>query len=261
MSRRVAVAGVALVLVATTALARWKFGRDAQLRAQQADAIRAVVDTTREAGWVETFDAARSQSLSGYDSRWRPIFGRLLVDRQLGAAIGDPEGGWERDGGDDYSFRSDTAALSSVEIVVDGWWDGQGSIGAEGAVQSQPPHQLYEATLWRGRLALIYFAGPTPDRFEILAESREPAVEKGFYRLTLAMERGPDGWHLRARLLDPAHQYRVLGEATASDTRLPPGAQGIGILGGGGRRSSYITGIAVRNGDKGGLAEAVRPRK
>src|SRR5688500_5713784 len=96
----------ALIVAAAVADIRWKSEKDARARAAWSDAIRTVVDTTREPGWVETFDAARAQPLAEYDARWRPLFGRLLVDSRLAAVIGDPEGGWQRDGGDDYAFRA-----------------------------------------------------------------------------------------------------------------------------------------------------------
>lgn len=244
---------VGLVVMAALALAvnlRWRTSRDAKGRAARAAAILRVVDTTSEGGWVETFTTPQSQPLAGYDPRWRPIFGRIIVDKRLGAAIGDPEGGWQRDGGDDYAFRATDAPTGSVQIVMDGWWDGVGSIGTQGAVQADPPHRLYEATLWRGKLTLVYFVGPRPDQFEILTESPPLPVKKGFYRLVLCMDRSAEGWKLSASLRDPARDYTVVGHVSATDSRLGLGGQGIGILGGGGTRSSYITGIAVRGTTK-----------
>jgi hypothetical protein len=246
MRRSLPLAAAALAAAIGFVLLRWKSSRDESVRAALSAAIRNVVDPTREKGWVETFDLPRSQPLSEYDPRWVPLFGRLLVDARLGAVIGDPEGGWERDGGDDYAFRTTDLPVGNVEVVVDGWWDGKGSLGIQGAVQPEPPHRLYEATLWRGRLTLIYFVGPGPDQFEILAESPEPPVRKGHYRIVLRMERESDSWALRARLLDPTRLYAVIAQAVASDSRLPDGGYGIGLLGGGGPKSSHITGIAIR---------------
>ena len=244
MSRMAVLAGAVLGgLVVAALLWRRQAAREVRTRAERVAAILAVIDTSKGPGWVETFQSPQTRSLSDHDRRWRPIFGQLLVDPRRGA-MGDPEGGWERDGGDDYAFRAVDVPGGSVEIVVDGWWDGDGSIGVQGAVQASPPHQLYEAALWRGRLALIYFSGPAPDQFETLAESSEWPVGAGYYRIAFRMEKSGSRWLLRARLLNPAAGYAILAEATASDDRLPGGGQGIGILGGG--ASSFISGIAVK---------------
>ena len=227
--------GVALLVRA------WTGSRDARARAGWSSAITAVIDTTREAGWIETFEAPRSQPLTTFDPRWRPIFGNLQVNARLGAAIGDrnPE-----DGGDDYAYRATNVPTGSVEIVVDGWWDGRGSIGAEGAVQADPPHRLYEAALWQGKLSLFYFHGPAPNQYEALAVSPELDVARGHYRIVLRMLRRDDAWELSATLRDPRNGYAVVGEVSATDNRLGDGAQGIGILGQ--APSCYVTGIAVR---------------
>ena len=196
---------------------------------------------------METFDSDRLRPLSEHDPRWQPLFGRVLVHPALEAAVGDPERGWLQDGGDDYAFRVEDIPLGSVEIVADGWWDGHGSFGALGAVQNTPPHRLYEAALWRGRLALIYFAGPGPADFELLAESRGSAVRRGFYRLVFCLDRRDAGWDLRAALQDPRRAYASVARAAALDDHLGPGGQGIGMLGGGGDRGPHITSIAVRD--------------
>jgi hypothetical protein len=249
MKPRIAIGGFVLVLAGIAAFAlQRRSASDAEARRRWKEAIRTAFDPARDSGWVETFETTRSMPLGEYDPRWRPLFGRLLVDRGLAAAIGDPEGGWERDGGDDYAFRESDAPTGSIEMTVDGWWDGQGSIGAQVAVQRTPPHRLYEAALWRGRLALIHFIGPTPDRFEVIGQSADTAaLGAGFYRLVICAERTDSAWHLNAVLRDPAANYRILRRTSAVDARLPQGVQGIGLLGGGGRRGSYVTGIVVRS--------------
>lgn len=214
--------------------------RRTKRRADWPDAIRAVVVEGRDRGWVEAFDARRRQPLAAHDPRWKPIFGQLLIQPRQGA-IGDPDGGWQRDGGDDYAFR-DSVLEGNVEIVVDGWWDGQGSIGALAMVQSAPPHRLYEAALFRGRLTLFYFIGPAPDQYVILGASPEPPVGSGHYRIVLRLQRTADQWRIAGRLLDPARQYAPVAEVIATDGRLTSGGPGIGILGG----TSFITGMAVR---------------
>ncbi|MGH7679480.1 MAG: hypothetical protein ACRENU_13500 [Gemmatimonadaceae bacterium] len=242
--RRSLVAGLLVAAVLALALWRWKSFSERNAHAERVAAIKSVV-AAGDVGWVEAFQASQRMPLTEHDARWQPLFGRLLVEPDVGA-IGDPEGGWERDGGDDYSFRFPDAPLSDAEIFLDGWWDGRGSIGAQIAVQREAPHRLYEATLWRGKLALIYFEGPTPDRFEVLAESPEPVVPRGYYRLAFCVMRENAKWSLRATLLDPSNNHAVLARASASDGRLGPGGYGIGVLGGGGPRSSHVTGIAVR---------------
>lgn len=242
----------ALLLVAAMALAIAltnvaRQDRDQRETTARAAAIRGVVDTTGGGGWLLTFDGQRSRPLAELDPRWRPIFGRLLVDGSLGAVVGDPDGGWQRDGGDDYAFRPADSTMSDAHIVVDGWWDGRGSIGAQGAVQAAPPHRLYEATLWRGKLAIIYFSGPRPDQYEVLAESSQGAPGPGWFRIFFCMARRQQAWLLHAVLQD-ANGGRRIAEVSARDSRLPPGGQGIGILGPGGRQGSRITGIAVSHG-------------
>lgn len=237
--------GLGVVIALVTAAQAWRNGRASARRAEAAASIRSVVDPTDSSAWVETFDATRSLPLDQYASGWQDIFGRVLVDKRLGAAIGDPDGGWQRDGGDDYAFRPDSLESSAVRIVIDGWWDGQGSIGALGAVQPNPPHRFYEATLWRGRLALNYFIGPRPEHFEVLAESAGPLHGAGFYRLVFCLERSDAGWRLSATLQDPVAGYRVVGQVSVMDARLGNGGQGIGLLGGGGTSGSHITGMAV----------------
>jgi hypothetical protein len=237
--------GLGVIILLVTAGQAWRNGRASALRAESAASIRSVVDPTDTSAWVETFDAPRSQPLEQYDSRWQGIFGRVLVEERLGAAIGDPDGGWQRDGGDDYAFRPGSQESSAVRIVVDGWWDGQGSIGALGAVQANPPHRFYEATLWRGRLALNYFVGPRPEHFEVLAESAGPPLGSGFYRLVFCLHRSDGGWRLSATLQDPVAGYRVVRQASVIDARLGNGSQGIGLLGSGGQRGSRITGMVV----------------
>ena len=228
------------------AVLRWHAGNDAEARRRWKAAIRATFDPARDSGWIETFETDRTVPLGEHDPRWRPLFGRLLVDRRLAAAVGDPEGGWERDGGDDYAFRVAQVPAGSVEITVDGWWDGMGSFGAQGAVQPDPPHRLYEAAVWRGRLSLIHFIGPGPDKYEVLAESPPLGIGAGFYRLTFCMDRSVVGWQLRALLGDPSRENAIIAHVAARDGRLGAGGQGIGLLGGGGGRHSYITGISVR---------------
>jgi hypothetical protein len=241
------VLGLTLVIGAAVAVLLTARGMGAaRARAARAESLRAVIDTTREPGWIDTFASARSQPLSEYDPRWRALFGRILVDGSRGAAFGDPEGGWEADGGDDYAFRTGAADTGDVEMVMDARWDGHGSVGVQGAVQEDAPHRLYEATLWRGRLALIYFIGPTPDRFEILAESRERPVPSGSYRLAFCLHREGTGRRLRAVLRDPDNPQRIHATVEALDRRLRGGLQGIGMLGGGGLRGSHVTGVAVR---------------
>ncbi|HYC51576.1 MAG TPA: hypothetical protein VEB19_10755 [Gemmatimonadaceae bacterium] len=250
MHRSLTIGGV---LLAVTALAAFAFLRHREARDQAARhhwnaAIRATFDPSRDLGWIETFETTRTMPLAEYDPRWQPLFGRLLVDRRLSAVIGDPEGGWQLDGGDDYAFRALDVPVGSVEMTVDGWWDGHGSIGAQIAVQRTPPHQLYEAALWRGRIALIHFIGPTPDRYEVLAESVDSTpLAAGFYRLQVCAELNASVWRLRAVLRDPLSGYRIIRQVSASDGRLPEGFQGIGLLGSGGPRASYVTGIVVRS--------------
>ena len=236
---------LAAVILAAVAIQR-RDARRARLAARWDAAIHAVMSSPRDSGWVETFASTRSMPLSRYDGRWRDLFGRMLVERGTSAAIGDPEGGWQHDGGDDYAFRASDTPTGNVEITMDGWWDGIGSLGVQGAVQLQPPHRLYEAALWRGTLALVYFIGPTPDRYEVLAEAPGRTLTQGYYRLEFCLVQGESGWRLRARLRDALRDYAVVRELSATDNRLPGGVQGIGVLGGGGRRSSHITGMAVR---------------
>lgn len=237
-------AGAFIVLALTIMLMVWKSARDARARDAWSAAISAVVDTTREDGWIETFQTPHTQPLSTFDPRWRHIFGNLIVDSRRAAAIGDPEGGWQRDRGDDYAFRASDIFPGSVNIVMDGWWDGDGSIGVQGAVQLDPPHRLYEAALWRGKLLLLYFYGPRPVDFEILAESPSLDLSSGHYRIILEMDLADGVWRLSASLNDPSDGYAEIARVAAFDNRLDIGAQGIGILGGG--ASSYVTGIAVR---------------
>lgn len=248
--RRNALAALLIVAVVALAVALTNVARqerDRRESAARAAAIRGVIDTSGGGGWLLTFDGQRSRPLAELDSRWRPIFGRLLVDGSLGAVVGDPDGGWQRDGGDDYAFRPGDSTMTDERIVLDGWWDGQGSIGAQGAVQAAPPHRLYEATLWRGKLAIIYFSGPRPDQYEVLAESSQGVSGPGRYRIFFCMSRRQQAWLLHAVLQD-ANGSRRIAEVSARDSRLPPGGQGIGILGPGGRRGSRITGIAVSHG-------------
>ena len=235
---------VAVVVGVAVAGLRVRSGRQARTAAERSASMRAVLDTTGAAGWVETFEVEQETRLVDHDPRWQRLFGELVIDPRLQAAIGDGEGGWQRDKGDDYAFRLAGVPTGSVEIVMEGWWDGKGSIAVQGAVQADPPHRLYEATLWRGRMGLIYFDGPAPTDFEYLAESTGTTVGRGYYRIVFRMEKVGAMWHLRAILQDPADDYRTLAEVTATDDRLAEGGQGIGILGGG--RSSYVTGIAVR---------------
>lgn len=240
---------LALVLVvavvgAVLAGFRVRSARQMRTAADRSAAIRAVFDPTVAAGWVETFEADEEALLVDHDPRWQRLFGELVIDPHRQAAIGDEEGSWQRDKGDDYAYRVMEVPTGSVEIVMEGWWDGEGSIAVQGAVQAEPPHRLYEATLWRGRMGLIYFEGPAPTDFTYLAESTGPMVGRGFYRVVFRMERLDSMWHMHALLQDPAAGYRTLADVSASDSRLGEGGQGIGILGGG--RSSYITGISVR---------------
>ena len=211
-------------------------------------AIRAVIDTTRDDGWVETFEGDRAMPLSELDRRWRPLFGQVLTDPRRGA-VGDPQGGWQRDGGDDYVFRVTDTPTGDVVIVADGWWDGIGSLGVQGMVQAEPPHRLYEAAIWRGKLALVYFIGPGPDQYEILAESADLKLGSGNYRLVLCIRRAEAAWQLKASVREPGADFRVLATVSASDGRLGKGGQGIGMLGGGGPQSSFFRGLAVRNLD------------
>ena len=233
---------VALFLVARSA----RNARDARSRAARAAAIRSVFDPSRDSGWIETFETERTLPLSAYDRRWKNIFGNMLVNARLAAAIGDPEGGWIKDGGDDYAFRTTDVPSGSIEITLDGWFTGEGSLSAVGAAQAEAPHRFYEAALWRGRgrLSLIYFRGPAPDQFDVLAETPDLPVRRGYYRIVFRMLRTPDGWQLDARLLDPEKGYAVVGEVSATDNRLGDGGQGIGILSGGG--TTHVTGLAVR---------------
>ena len=243
MSRVVVAIAVAAAIIAALLYQRARLSRVQADRAGRSAAIRSVFDTTQARGWIETFESATTRPLVDYDPRWRRLFGNVLVDPR--GAIGDPEGGWERDGGDDYAWRATDTPTGSVEITLDGWWDGQGSIGVQAAVQPEPPHRLYEAALWRGRLALIYFTGPQPDSFEVLAESEPLPVRAGHYRLVLRADLDSAGWRLDARLLETARGLAQIARISASDQRLGPGTQGLGILGGGG--SSYLTGMAVRD--------------
>jgi hypothetical protein len=235
-------------VVAGGALALGWRAVSAERQAERWDAaIQSAFDTSRAPGWVETFRSSRPVPLSEYDARWQPLFGRLVVDPRLSAAVGDAEGGWQRDGGDDYAFRLRDTPRGSVEITVDGWWDGIGSIGVQGAVQDSAPHQLYEAALWRGTLSLVHFIGPAPDRFEVLAEAPGDTLGAGHYRIQFCLDRRDAEWAMVARLLDPDAGYAVIREVRARDGRLGEGGQGIGLLGGGGRRASYVTGMAVRD--------------
>jgi hypothetical protein len=240
-------AAILLAVVAAAAAGTWYWNsrRLERIRAPLAVPFDPGFDTADVQGWLETFPARTSVPLAEYDPRWRPIFGRLLVDGRLEAAAGDPEGGWLRDRGNDYAFRSD-GPRGSVEITAAIWWDGTGGIGVQGAVQPEPPHQFYEAVLWEGRLALIYFIGPGPDQYELLARSTQPPVGRGHYRIVYRLERSDGSWRMQALLQDATGQGEgeVLASAGATDDRLGEGAQGIGILSGG--ASSYISGVAVR---------------
>jgi hypothetical protein len=248
MRRSLAIIVLLLVVALGVALWRWRSAVEDRARRQWKDAIRSVLDTTREPGWLETFEATGTMPLTEYDRRWRPLFGSLLVHGGLAAAIGDPQGGWQHDGGDDYAFRAADVPSGSVEMTVDGYWDGHGSVAGQVAVQLAPPHRLYEATLWRGGVALIYFVGPTPDKYVVLAESTDPMrLSRGFYRLQFCAERRDTSWHLRAIVRSPGTGYRILRQVSAIDSRLGDGVQGIGLLGGGGSNASYVTGVAVRS--------------
>lgn len=236
------VAGIAAVGAVSGGAVFWRAaGERAAL--ERVAAFRSAMNASSVSGWVQTFDDADGAALTERDARWQPLFGTLRFDARRRALIGDPAGGWDVDRGDDYAFRLDRP-MASAELVVDGWWDGEGAIGVQGAVQANAPHRLYEATLWRGRLGLIYFEGPEPSDFEYLAESENEPVRKGHYRLVLRMEREDSVWQLTATLQDPRAGYRTIAQVTARDARLDAGGQGVGILGKG--ASSYITGIAVR---------------
>ena len=238
----VIVAGIAVVgLVSGGAF--WRAETRERVALERAGALHALVDARAGESWAQTFEESEAGPLIERDPSWRPLFGSLLIDGGRRALIGDPAGDWSVDRGDDYAFRLDRP-VGPAELVIDGWWDGIGSIGVQGAVQADAPHRLYEATLWRGRLGLIYFAGPAPTDFEYLAESANEPLEAGYYRLILRMEREAGGWHLTATVQDPDEGYRTLAQVEARDARLGEGGQGIGILGGG--ASSYVTGIAVR---------------
>lgn len=234
--------GLAAAGVMSGAAVVWRVSHE-RAAGERVAAFRSVLDTTAAGGWMQAFDETEAAFLTERDPRWQRLFGALRFDPRRRALVGDPAGGWDVDRGDDYAFRLDRP-MGPAELVIDGWWDGEGAIGVQGAVQADAPHRLYEATLWRGRLGIIYFEGPEPSDFEYLAESDNEPVRKGSYRLVFRMEREESDWRLTATLQDPRDGHRTIAEVTARDARLGPGGQGVGILGGG--ASSYITGIAVR---------------
>lgn len=240
---RIVFISAGLAVIAVGAVVFLKTARERHARSVCSSTISSVIDTIREPGWGQRFEATDTQRLTTFDPRWQPIFGRLMVDSRLVALVGDPG---DEDGGDDYAFRAVEVPTGSVEIVVDGWWNGSGAIGAEGAVQREPPHRLYEAALWQRKLWILYFRGPAPSQYETLAESQPLPVSRGCFRIVFHMVRQGGRWHLRATLERPARGETV-ASVSAIDGRLGEGAQGVGILSRGG--GSYITGIAVRSLD------------
>lgn len=245
MMRRVLIALAILVIVvviAAIALRLSRRARDARARADGFAAISATIDILRDRAWIERFETERARPLVEHDRRWQRLFGNVLVDPRLGA-VGDPEGGWVLDGGDDYAFRLDDVPSGSIELVAHGWWNGDGAIGVQAAVQPAPPHRLYEATLWRQRLEILYFHGPEPDRFEVLAASPHLDIGPGHYLIRLHVEFDA-GATLSASLAPLDEPDRPLARITARDDRLGPGGVGIGLLGGG--RDSWFGSLGVQ---------------
>jgi hypothetical protein len=193
-------------------------------------------------GWVDTFDTDVQQPLSSYDPRWASIFGTLYVGPGKEAVIPDPRVSYARD---DYSFRQSDTPTGSVEIVMDFYWDGRGAVGIEGAVQASPPHRLYEAAIWQQRIDLLYFYGPSEGNYLTIARSRTNArLTAGFFRMFYTLMRQGSEWSLNAQALDPANNYSIIEQVSATDSRLGEGTQGIGIYseGAGG---SYVTEMRV----------------
>jgi hypothetical protein len=205
---------------------------------------RRTVDSLSAGGWAERFDGplAGRVPLTEYDSTWVPIFGRLEVDPKLGAAVASS--GMEDDG-DDYAFRLVGDPMSASELTVEGWWAGDWqSLGAEAVVQPEPPHRLYEAAFWKGRLDLLHFVGPGTGDYETLAGvelAERPGP--GFYRIVFRTEHDGESWQLDARLV-AVSSGEELASVEANHAGLPStGYHGIGLLSAG---RALVTGVAVR---------------
>lgn len=245
MNRVAVLVGVLVVapIVAAIAVGAHRRARVAEARAAGAAAVAATIDTAVAAAWIEGFNVDRERPLTDYDARWHRLFGNVLLHPRMGA-VGDPEGGWVLDGGDDYAFRIDDVPAKDVELVAHAWWNGKGAVGVQAAVQADPPHRLYEATLWRRRLEILYFHGPEPDKFEILAASADLDVGAGHYLIRLRVTFDSAGAALRAQLAALDRPDQPLAIIEARDSRLGPGGVGIGLLGGG--RDSWLGTLGVQ---------------
>jgi hypothetical protein len=193
------------------------------------------------AGWVESFDASVAQPLTAYDPRWVSILGNLYVSPTKGAATPNPN----TSPGDDYDFRGSDTPTGSVAITLDFYWDGNGAVGALGAVESGYPHRFYEAAFWQHRVDILYIYGPSGGDWITIAQSPySSSLGAGFYRLVFQMVRSGGSWAMTATVQDPANGYAEIVHASVSDAQIGEGTQGIGIYSDG-TRGSYITEMRV----------------